>query len=167
MTIRTALRTSAIAAVLMLIAAVPASSDPYLWLEEIQGAKAVDQVKLWNGEASASLTAMPGYEEHRQRALAILNNPANLIVPEAILGDQVLNLWIDAEHKRGLWRSASLASFAAGKPEWRLLIDVDALGKAEGKSWVFHGVECLPPANRRCLVSLSPGGGDADVAREF
>ena len=48
-----------------------------------------------------------------------------------------------------------------------MLIDVDALGKAEGKSWVWHGADCLPPEYQRCLVSLSPGGSDADVVREF
>ena len=68
---------------------------------------------------------------------------------------------------RGLWRVAPLAAYLAGKPQWRTLIDVDALGKAEGKSWVWHGANCLAPEYRRCLVSLSPGGGDADVIREF
>jgi prolyl oligopeptidase len=48
-----------------------------------------------------------------------------------------------------------------------VLIDVDALGRTEGKSWVWHGADCLEPDYRRCLVSLSPGGGDADVVREF
>ncbi len=79
----------------------------------------------------------------------------------------MLNHWIDANNPRGVWRVASYDSFISGKPQWRTLIDVDALGKAEGKSWVWHGADCLAPAYRRCLVALSPGGGDADVIREF
>ena len=71
------------------------------------------------------------------------------------------------KNPRGLWRVASLSSYVAGKPQWRTLIDVDALGKAQGKSWVWHGANCLAPDYRRCLVSLSPGGTDADVVREF
>ena len=167
MTAATFLRSCAIAATLSLTAAAAAADDPYLWLEDINGAKALDQVKAWNAEADAELTRVPGYEEHRLRALKILNNPANIVAPTQVIGDNVLNLWIDADHKRGLWRMASLDSFASGKPNWRVLIDVDALGKTEGKSWVFHGADCLPPAYQRCMVSLSPGGGDADVAREF
>lgn len=167
MNLRSLLRAGALATTLSLTAAAPAALDPYPWLEEVEGPRAIAQVKAWNAEAEAALTAVPGYEEHRQRALAILNNPANIVAPSQVIGDKVLNLWIDAEHKRGLWRMASLSSFASGTPDWRVLIDVDALGKAEGKSWVFHGAECLPPAYRRCMVSLSPGGGDADVAREF
>ena len=147
--------------------AVAQTADPYIWLEEINGPRPLEQVKKWNAEAEAELTRVPGYEEHRQRALAILNNPANLVVPDAVIGDQVLNHWIDANNPRGIWRVASYQSFVSGQPQWRTLIDVDALGKAEGKSWVWHGADCLAPEYRRCLVSLSPGGGDADVVREF
>ena len=148
-------------------AAVAQSGDPYIWLEEVNGARPLEQVRKWNAEAAAELTAVPGYEEHRQRALAILNNPANIVAPDAVIGDQVLNHWIDANNPRGIWRVASYDSFVSGKPQWRTLIDVDALGKAEGKSWVWHGADCLAPQYRRCLVALSPGGGDADVIREF
>jgi prolyl oligopeptidase len=148
-------------------AAVAQSDDPYLWLEDIEGAKALEQVKAWNAATDADLTKMPGFEERRQRALAILNDPNQIAAPSAVMGDLVANHWVDANHKRGLWRVSPLADYQAGKPNWRTLIDVDALGKAEGKSWVWHGAECLPPEYQRCLVSLSPGGSDADVVREF
>ena len=83
------------------------------------------------------------------------------------MGDHVTNFWRDAANPRGLWRISPLAAYLAGKPQWRTLIDVDALGQTEGKSWVWHGADCLAPDYRRCLVSLSPGGTDADVVREF
>ena len=108
-----------------------------------------------------------GFEEHRQRALTILNDPNQIATPDEVMGDLVANHWVDANHKRGLWRVSPLADYLAGKPVWRTLIDVDALGKAEDKSWVWHGANCLPPEYQRCLVSLSPGGSDADVIREF
>ncbi|WP_246449100.1 prolyl oligopeptidase family serine peptidase [Sphingomonas sabuli] len=157
----------AAAAVVTASAAAAQSGDPYLWLEDVQGARPLAQVKTWNSEAEAALTRVPGYEQRRKRALALLNDPQQIAMPGAVLGDMVTNHWVDADHKRGLWRVSPIAAFVAGKPEWRVLIDVDALGKAEGKSWVWHGANCLPPENRRCLVSLSPGGGDADVIREF
>ena len=147
--------------------AVAQSDDPYLWLEEIEGAKALDQVKAWNAATEADLTKTPGFEDRRQRALSILNDPNQIAAPSAVMGDLVANHWVDANHKRGLWRVSPLAGYLAGKPQWRTLIDVDALGKAEGKSWVWHGANCLPPEYQRCLVSLSPGGSDADVVREF
>ena len=49
-------------------------------------------------------------------------------------------------------------------PLYRLgLLDIDALGKAEGVNWVWGGADCLRPAYDRCLISLSRGGADADV----
>jgi prolyl oligopeptidase len=155
------------ATALVATAAVAQTADPYLWLENISGTKALAQVRKWNAETEAVLTKMPGYEEHRNRALAILNNPRQIAMPDDVMGDMVANHWIDADHKRGLWRVSPLAAYLAGKPQWRTLIDVDALGAKEGKSWVWHGANCLPPQYQRCLVSLSPGGGDADVIREF
>ncbi|SMF77616.1 prolyl oligopeptidase family serine peptidase [Allosphingosinicella indica] len=159
----------ALAAILALAAAAPAASsdDPYLWLEEIEGAKALDQVKTWNAATEALLTKSPGYEQDRTRARAILDDEQQIALPEDVIGANVTNIWRDAKNPRGLWRVASLDSYAAGKPQWRTLIDVDALGKAEGKSWVWHGANCLAPEYVRCLVSLSPGGTDADVVREF
>ncbi len=158
------------AAVILLTAATqPAatSEDPYLWLEEIEGARAIAQVKKWNGETDALLTKSPGFEQDRARARAILDDEQQIPLPEDVIGDKVTNLWRDAQNPRGLWRLASIDSYAAGKPQWRTLIDVDALGKQEGKSWVWHGADCLPPEYVRCLVALSPGGTDADVVREF
>jgi prolyl oligopeptidase len=144
-----------------------AAGDPYLWLEDIHGDRALAQVKQWNARTEAALTGDPQYEKDRAEARAILDDESQIAEPGQVFGDQVTNLWRDAQHPRGLWRQASLASFLAGKPAWQTLIDVDALGKAEGKSWVWHGANCLAPDYNRCLVSLSPGGSDADVVREW
>jgi prolyl oligopeptidase len=158
------------AALFLAAAAQPAGDtapDPYLWLEEIEGRRALDQVKEWNAATESLLTADPRFESDRQRALAILQDKEQIANPDRILGDKVVNLWRDAQNPRGLWRISPLAAYRAGKPQWRTLIDVDALGRQEGKSWIWHGADCLAPEYRRCLVSLSPGGTDADVVREF
>ena len=44
---------------------------------------------------------------------------------------------------------------------------MDALAKAEHENWVWHGATVLEPEDRVCLISLSRGGADADVVREF
>ena len=103
-----------------------------------------------------------------QRALAILDDEQQIAAPDAVMGDKVTNHVASTPTTRaGCGGSRRSPSYVAGKPQWRTLIDVDALGKAEGKSWVWHGADCLAPEYRRCLVSLSPGGTDADVVREF
>ncbi|MBC2777264.1 prolyl oligopeptidase family serine peptidase [Parasphingopyxis marina] len=149
------------------LAAAQAEEDPYLWLEDIEGERALEQVEQWNARTEADLAATPGFDEHRARALALLNDENQIAAPDEIQGDHVTNFWIDGEHPRGLWRISPLDAYLDGTPEWRVLIDVGALGDEEGTSWVWHGANCLAPDYTRCLVSLSPGGGDADVTREF
>jgi len=68
---------------------------------------------------------------------------------------------------RGIWRKTSLASYRTETPQWTTVLDITALGKAEGKSWVFRGAPCARPAEKRCLVQLSDGGEDAATIREF
>ncbi len=152
------------------IAQIPAAdppADPNAYLEDIHGARALDTVGTWNTRSLATLEAKPGYAAYRQRALDLLQADRQIATPDQIIGDQVLNLWQDRTNVRGLWRVTSLASFTSGKPVWRTLIDVDALGKAEGKSWVWKGATCRSPSYDRCMVALSNGGGDAVVEREF
>jgi len=82
-------------------------------------------------------------------------------------GDWFYNLWRDASNPRGLWRRTTLAEYRQARPAWETVIDIDALGQAEGENWVWAGATCLGPDHRRCLVSLSRGGADATVVREF
>jgi prolyl oligopeptidase len=82
-------------------------------------------------------------------------------------GAWLYNFWQDAKHPRGIWRRTTMAEYRKAEPKWELLLDVDALGKAEGQSWVWQGSSCLSASSNRCLVALSPGGTDANVVREF
>ena len=68
------------------------------------------------------------------------------IAGQQLLGERVYNFWRDDTHERGIWRRTSLASYRTAAPQWETVLDVDALAKGEGKAWVFHGANCLPPA---------------------
>jgi prolyl oligopeptidase len=148
-------------------AAAPQDKDPYLWLEDIEGKKALDWVKRENAETDRLITGRPGFEADRKRARAILDDDRQIAEPGEVMGDMITNFWRDAANPRGIWRQSPLDAWLAGKPVWSPLIDVDALGKMEKQSWVWHGADCLAPDYKRCLVSLSPGGTDADIVREW
>src|SRR5499425_810168 len=130
------------------LGAAPGDSDPFAWLEDVQGAKAMAWVKEQNAKTTALLEARPDYKPIFDRTLQILDSKENIPTPE-LLGDTVYNFWKDDAHERGIWRRTTLASYRTAKPEWETVLDVDALAKAEGKSWVFHGADCLEPANVR------------------
>ncbi|GAB2626650.1 prolyl oligopeptidase family serine peptidase [Novilysobacter erysipheiresistens] len=144
----------------------PAVTDPYLWLENVEGEKALDWVKARNAVTEAELAATPEFKQLEAQILAILDSEAKIPYVEKI-GDHYYNFWKDAQHQRGLWRRTTLASYRSDAPEWETVIDLDALNQAEGENWVWHGADCLPPEYQRCLVALSRGGADADVTREF
>jgi prolyl oligopeptidase len=140
--------------------------DPYLWLEEVQGERALAFVHEQNAASTGELMSKPLYAEIEGRLRAIYDSKDRIPYVEEI-GGRLYNLWQDAEHPRGLWRRTSWEEYAKSEPAWETVIDLDALSAKDGQSWVWHGASCLPPAWDRCLVSLSPGGSDADVTREF
>ena len=140
--------------------------DPYLWLEDVQGERALTWVRERNAETEKLLQARPGFE-HRKRQIREVLDSKEQIPYVSRRGDWFYNFWRDAENPRGLWRRTTLAEYRKHKPVWETVIDVDALGKLETENWVWSGATCLGPEYRLCLVSLSRGGADARVVREF
>jgi len=143
-----------------------ADDDPWLWLEEVQGDKALDWVRERNAATRRRLEAWPGFGTTRERILQVLDS-RDRIPAIARRGDFVYNFWQDADHPRGLWRRTTLAEYRQATPAWELLLDVDALGRSEGVNWVWAGASCLGPDYTRCLLKLSRGGADAQEVREF
>jgi prolyl oligopeptidase len=140
--------------------------DPYLWLEEVQGDKALAWVRARNVTTQSRLEKNPRYEPTRQQLLAILD-ARDRIAYVSRRGDWLYNFWKDAKQPRGLWRRTTLAEYRKPEPAWETVLDLDALGAAEKENWVWNGATCLAPDYRRCLLALSRGGADATVVREF
>ena len=142
------------------------AADDHLALEQVEGAEAMAFVRASNERALASLTGDPRYETFRQQAEAILTATDRIPAP-SFLGNGIGNFWQDATNPKGVWRRTTLDSYRTANPQWETLLDIDALSRAEGKDWVFKGADCLAPDETRCLISLSDGGKDAVVIREF
>jgi prolyl oligopeptidase PreP (S9A serine peptidase family) len=47
------------------------------------------------------------------------------------------------------------------------MLDVDALAAQEEEDWIWHGASTLPGSHDLAILSLSRGGSDASVLREF
>jgi prolyl oligopeptidase len=155
---------AAAAALAMTITA--AAADPHLWLEDIEGKKAIDWVKARNAESLAALEADPRFRPMVEEARAILNSTARIPYGEIHAG-HVYNFWQDATHVRGLWRRASVSSYRQGAPDWETVLDFDKLAADEGRNWIHGDIVCLAPAYVHCMVELSDGGKDASYWREF
>lgn len=140
--------------------------DPYLWLEDVTGDTALDWVRARNAETTATYAADDAFAGLQERILGVLDTDARIpyVTPR---GGFLYNFWKDADHPRGLWRRTTLDSYRTDTPDWDVLIDLDALAAAEDTNWVWSSAQVLRPDQDRVLVSLSRGGADAVVVREF
>ena len=139
--------------------------DPYLWLEEIDGARAT----AWADAESAKTLARfagPVFAADRDAFAAILNRPDNIPLVGR-RGPRLFNFWKDANNARGLWRTTTLDGFRSAAPAWDVVLDLDALALAEGEDWIWNGAATIPGSHDRAILRLSRGGGDAVVLREF
>ena len=146
--------------------AAPASADSRLWLEEVEGAKALGWVKAHNAKAEDVLARDPRYAGLLADAVRI-ESAVDRIPTPSFVGQAVYNFWQDGTHVRGVWRRTTLEGFQAKDVAWETVLDLDALAKAENANWIWKGATCRKPANDRCLVALSNGGKDAVEIREF
>ncbi|HEY2254190.1 MAG TPA: prolyl oligopeptidase family serine peptidase [Variovorax sp.] len=142
------------------------NDDPYGWLEDVTGDDALAWVRERNAETDGRLATTPAFAQLQTDIRAVLDSDARIPGVQKI-GDLYYNFWRDADHPRGLWRRTTLEQYRKPQPQWETVLDVDALNRAEGENWVWHGADCLRPDYRRCLIALSRGGADADVTREF
>jgi prolyl oligopeptidase len=146
--------------------AVDEADDLYRWLETVDSSEALSWVRERNDKAAALYGSGPQFESlfDDLAAIAESSDKTPLVSKR---GAFLYNFHRDAQHPRGLWRRTTPEQYRQETPEWDVLIDFDALAAAEGENWVFSGVAALPHEYRRCLVSLSRGGADAVVIREF
>ncbi len=158
-----------IAAMTMTSAAAVAETapeDPYLWLEDVMGDKAIAWVKAQNAKTQKLLEAQPQFAPIRDKVLEVVNSKER--IPAAVKrGEFLYNFWQDQTNVRGLWRRTTMAEYKKLQPRWEVVLDLDELAKAEKENWVWKGSTCLYPNYDRCLVNLSRGGADAQVTREF
>ncbi len=147
-------------------AAIQAETESLEWLEEVEGEDALAFATAMNEPTLARLQADARYQGLYDSALEVLQS-ADRIPYVSVRGGELWNFWRDATNTHGLWRKTSVDSYAADNPEWDVVLDVDALAEAEDANWVWRGASCLAPDYRHCIITLSDGGSDAAVRREW
>jgi prolyl oligopeptidase len=139
--------------------------DPYLWLEEIEGERALAFVARQN-RLTLQKFGGAGFADDRDTLAAIYDRPDN--IPYVTRhGGFLYNLWKDASNPRGLWRRTTLEEFRKSSPKWDVLLDIDKLAAEENEDWLLGWTQPLPGKHPRTIVGLSRGGSDAVTLREF
>jgi prolyl oligopeptidase len=103
--------------------------DPFVWLEEIEGEKALGWARTENAKTLSVLEQDPRFATFRDQALEILQ-AQDRIPFVSIQPDGLYNFWQDQTHVRGLWRRTTMESYRTAQPQWETVLDVDALAKA-------------------------------------
>jgi prolyl oligopeptidase len=141
--------------------------DPFVWLEEVDAKQSMDWVLEQNKDTADQYKSMPLYQQLYDQALSTLNKQSR-IPSVSQRGEWVYNYWKDENNPRGVYRRAKIKEFnQKDDPEWQTVLDMDQYNAENQGNWVFKGMNCFAPEYRRCLVSISPGGGDAVMMQEF
>ena len=148
------LLTLAAGAVLNGFAAQAPSDDPFIWLEQAHSARAMQWVEAENAKTSAALERDALFSSLFDDAKVIAEAKDRIPVP-SVIGGRIFNFWQDADHEHGIWRQASPSDFQNPAPQWRTVLDLDALSKSEKANWFWKGAICHEPRQQRCIVSLS------------
>src|SRR5688572_5082177 len=127
------------------------NDDPYLWLEEVDGKKALEFVEAKNKIAIDKLSSEKNYQEIYNKSLEIYNSSDRIVYP-TIYGQFIYNFWQDKQNPRGIWRRCKKSEFLSGNPKWEILLDLDELSKKENVLYVYKGSTGLYPEFNRFLV---------------
>ncbi|KND55553.1 Prolyl endopeptidase [Candidatus Paraburkholderia kirkii] len=144
--------------------------DPFIGLEALGDPRAQAWVDAQNRRTEAAFGETPDARALAARLEAAYTSK-DRIVTCSRYGDWAYNTWQDDAHPLGIVRRAPWSAWLAGAPEWETILDVDALDlntrEDDDTRWALADFDMLYPDYDRALVSLSPGGSDACIVREF
>lgn len=146
--------------------APPLPPDPLLWLEEVHGSAALAWVDRQNKHTESVIESDPLYSQLLDE-FGKIYSAKDKLMNITQRGDFFYNFRQDEDHVKGVWLRCPVESFRQGKAEWETVLDVDALGAAEGVDWVWKGADTLEPDHERALIAFSRDGRDAVVVREY
>ena len=113
-----------------------AGEDPYRWLEDVTGTEALDWVRERNAESLGGLSGSTRFTSLRTEIREVLDADDRIPFVRR-RGEYLSNFWQDAAHPRGLWRRTTLEEYRRDRPDWEILLDVDALAAEEDENWVW------------------------------
>ena len=101
-------------------------ADPYRWLEDVGGERAMAWVKAENAKSAGVLEKDPRFAGIYKSALAMAQ--AKDRIPNAsFMAGALYNFWQDSAHVRGIWRRTTLESYRTASPVWTTELDLDVL----------------------------------------
>lgn len=141
-----------------------------LWLEDTASPATKAWVAARNAETEARLLRDPRFERERQRFLSLGGGSHS---EDYLNGGLLHRVKADAQHPLGIWQVMAVGAGAHALlgEGWHTMLDLDELARREGVRWTMPlwwvNPTCDTSIGPRCVLSLSPDGGDRTVLREF
>jgi prolyl oligopeptidase len=139
------------------------------WLEQPHGERALEWARAKTSASQDAIRKLPIYPKVKaELATALATGAAEPDI--TLMGARALRFLRNAAHPHGLLQVAQRDR--AGLPgPWKTVLDVAQLREQEGAPLELQAYDfsstCLAPEFSRCLLRLSPGGGDEVEIREF
>lgn len=142
------------------------------WLEAPLEPKALAWAREQTDLTTAEFSQRPAYQPVMNELRSALKAGAPL-GDILLLGPRALRLQKDSAHPHGQLQVAARRQDGS-LGSWKTVLGIDELRRKEGKAYDLQlaslgsfAKNCLAPAYRYCLLSLSPEGGDEVELREF
>lgn len=138
--------------------------DPYLWLEEVEGEKALEFVKAANQKTQDLYYQKPGFHRFKNEIQVILESDEKGFVGGSVHNGFIYDFTRTREHPKGLFRRCELAKL--NEKKWEVLIDF----KEVEEPWTLYDFKFIKmprEAPKRLFIYLSFGGKDQRWIREF
>jgi len=144
---------------------VAQTTDSHQYLESVDSHASLEWVENANNQSEEALSG-PLFDELYAQALDVLSDDSKLSAAYQI-GDYFFELTQDQANPRGRLMRTTRDEYLSEEANWSLVLDIDAKSTEDETPWVYHGLNCYNDQPEQCLLSLSPGGTDADVVNEF
>jgi prolyl oligopeptidase len=134
--------------------------DPYNWLNDARGARALDWARQQSSRTLAILTKDSRYSALLERARAVAFDKSRIFGSDSstveLRDGWIYDIWFDEQHPHGIWRRASFESIKSRDPHWDPLLDIADIGRRDGKNYFLFPGPCV---RTRCMLGFSEGGG--------
>lgn len=141
--------------------------DNWQWLEEPRADKCLAWSKQETELTQKYLDSLPRTSQLQEKLDALLKK--NEPPPSYAIHQRLFRFRHDAVRKQGILEVSDLDS----PDEWKTVVDIDELGRREGKTWQLSTWTMgsigsfIMPNSSRMLLLLSEGGADEVSLREF
>ena len=142
-------------------------TDNFLHLEEVLGKDALKWAEAQSKLTTNRIENDPRFAGLQADAEKIVTATDRLVTGSLGADGYIWNFHQDGKkHVRGILRRCKLADYKKSNFKWETMLDMDKLAKKEDENWVYSGSTRLSGTDRT-LVSMSRGGGDTVVVREY